>query len=359
MKSLALLFFIIGTFSIPNQKAERGDMNRATSQPTSKVGPSGLSRAGQNQKHPAAKTPTAQRENNSPTGRPSPDGEARYLREIKSALERTVHRILKDKKLCPQGKNSCILLSFWDFDGTILRGDCSEGLRIKEKKIYSGLVELAIEAGLSKKFGRGEFQKFWKKYKKLEETDRLEAYLLLAQIFSGNKKEKIINFARKYFNSIYKNYYFKSSIELLKFQRELGIKNFIISASPNFFVRGAASTVGIPAERIFGIQLGEGAGGKLCEDPVTPVTYGEGKAEKLREIVAAVQKKNPGKKVFVVSAFGNSYGTDGPFLCHVLQKTHLYQPVVVMINGGPPPERFSQCAGEMLRVKFTRTTGSK
>ena len=41
-----------------------------------------------------------------------------------------------------------MFLAFWDFDGTILKGDCSEGLRQDGKPIYKGMVQLGIEAVL-------------------------------------------------------------------------------------------------------------------------------------------------------------------------------------------------------------------
>ena len=37
----------------------------------------------------------------------------------------------------------------WDFDGTILKGDSSEGLMVGGKTVYPGLAQLAIENGLS------------------------------------------------------------------------------------------------------------------------------------------------------------------------------------------------------------------
>jgi hypothetical protein len=43
-----------------------------------------------------------------------------------------------------------LFASFWDFDGTILKGDCSEGLQEENKQVYKGLVQVAIENNFQK-----------------------------------------------------------------------------------------------------------------------------------------------------------------------------------------------------------------
>src|ERR1041385_767707 len=40
-------------------------------------------------------------------------------------------------------------VALWDFDGTILKGDCSEGLKQDGRGAYAGLAQVAIERGLS------------------------------------------------------------------------------------------------------------------------------------------------------------------------------------------------------------------
>jgi len=44
---------------------------------------------------------------------------------------------------------NAIFLAFWDFDGTTMKGDCSEGLQENGKLIFPGLAQVAIEHGLS------------------------------------------------------------------------------------------------------------------------------------------------------------------------------------------------------------------
>ena len=47
---------------------------------------------------------------------------------------------VENQVLCESSK--CLFVAFWDFDGTILKGDCSEGLEENGKQVYEGLIEL-------------------------------------------------------------------------------------------------------------------------------------------------------------------------------------------------------------------------
>ena len=46
----------------------------------------------------------------------------------------------------------CCFLAFWDFDGTVMKGDCSEGLRENGEEVFKGLVELGILKGYAREF---------------------------------------------------------------------------------------------------------------------------------------------------------------------------------------------------------------
>src|ERR1035438_8251834 len=67
------------------------------------------------------------------------------------------------------GDTNAVFLAFWDFDGTTMKGDCSEGLREDGHAVYSGLAELAIEHGFSEIYPpNGGFEKFWNDYTNLD-----------------------------------------------------------------------------------------------------------------------------------------------------------------------------------------------
>ena len=78
--------------------------------------------------------------------------------QIIERILRTREQILKTA--AATNASSIVFLAIWDFDGTILKGDCSEGLRNGEQTVYPGLAQVAIEHGLSEMYPRaGGFQK--------------------------------------------------------------------------------------------------------------------------------------------------------------------------------------------------------
>ncbi|MCB1137954.1 MAG: haloacid dehalogenase-like hydrolase [Leptospiraceae bacterium] len=245
--------------------------------------------------------------------------------------------------LASQCGDGCIFLTFWDFDGTILKGDCSEGLREDGNLVYRGLVELTIEAGFSSKFRRNEAALFEEEYRQRDESrGHRDAYTFLTTQYGGAHPDEITAFATKRFQEVYQNYYFRSSLEVWNGLSEAGIQNHIISASPHFFVLGAGPTLSAPPERINGVRLKMRNGALLpVLDP--PLTYAEGKTSKLKEIVDRIRKENPKKKVYVLAAFGNSYHTDGDFLKYVQELSlPAGKTSAIMINGGAAPEEYSE-----------------
>lgn len=239
-------------------------------------------------------------------------------------------------------------LAFWDFDGTILKGDCSEGLN--EANGFKGLMELGILNGFLKEFnGEEGVRAFWKKYREMENIDKREAYLFLPRLFSGNKLETIHKLAKNHFNNVMRNFYFPSSIKILETLKANGIESYILSASADFFIKGIEGTLPIQKENMYGIEV-KIQDGIITKDEIEPVTYAEGKAEKLKLIVNSLLENKKADQVFVLAGFGNSFHTDGPFLEYIAKQTLIAgMPTTVMINGGYAPEEY---AGIFKEVKF-------
>lgn len=252
-----------------------------------------------------------------------------------------------DKVVCAEQK--CLFIAFWDFDGTILKGDSSEGLKIDDREVFKGLVELGIRNGYSKEYkGEEGFNALWKKYRELEETDKVKAYFLLPQIFEGTSEETMLSLSKKHFNEVLKNYYFPSSVKIMGELQKAGIQSFVISASASFFVKASKDTLPLDGT-INGVEV-EIADGKVTKKEIYPLTYAEGKREKLQQIVAELLKEHKADRIYVLAGFGNSYHTDGPFLKYIAeQKLEAGKPLSVMINGGTPPEEYK---GIFHEVKF-------
>jgi phosphoserine phosphatase len=261
--------------------------------------------------------------------------------------DQVVSRILATRQaiLDQAGGNDAsdyVFLSFWDFDGTILKGDCSEGLSADGTTVYDGLAQRCIEAGLSSIYPALDgYQDFVRDYTHMDHViGRWMAYPFVGQMLRGAAVSEIQELAGRHFQNVLQKFYFRSSIEMLESLEAAGVECHILSASIDLFVDTAAPTLNLPLERFNGIEL-QVENGRVTEQLVYPVTWAEGKTRKLQAIVRRMKKNHPGKKFFVIAAFGNSYGTDGPFMKHVASlKLPAGKPISVMINGGAPPEEY-------------------
>jgi len=257
-------------------------------------------------------------------------------------------RNIYDAMRCRDRK--CLFLAIWDFDGTMLKGDCSEGLTIDGQEVYKGLAELAYQERLVHSRQFPSFQILFAHYQRLEKTDRIAAYTLLSGLLKGNSVEKVRRFSDKYFKTIYREYYFKDSIETLKKLRRSGIRSFLVSASADPYVEGAASSTGIPRERIYGIES-EISNGIITDRPARPIPYADGKTEIVRRIERHYAAQ--GYTVILLAGFGNSYRTDGDFLRYIAHKNYPGgRAISVMINGGEEPKEYR---GYFIRVERSRT----
>ena len=232
--------------------------------------------------------------------------------------------------------HSISFVTFWDFDGTIIKGDCTEGYSIENEVIYKGLGQIIIESGLSKTYKSNEFKLFWKKYETIiaEKGDR-EAYIYGTKLCQGMNRNDIITFAQNYFESTLNKYYFISSMEIIKRLKSLGIEIYIISASPDYFVKGASKSIGVDSNNLYGIEL-EHRNNIFGNSVLEPVNYGSGKIETIQRILSSIKSSQKKKEIYILAGFGNSKHTDGPFLQWIQeQPLPAGSPLSVMINDSP------------------------
>ncbi len=243
-----------------------------------------------------------------------------------------IARILDNAAKIRAAAPDAVPMAFWDFDGTIIKGDISEGLEEGGEKRFKGLVERTIEAGLCPVYPKEDG---WRRYSqgdypRMREIGRWLAWPYNAQIYAGVAEDELHAFCEKECDKVYREWYFASSLRMMRALEEAGVENYIVSASPELFVRAAAKTLGLPQWRFRGIRV-EIVGGRVTTRVVHPVPYAEGKVENVRDIVLAR------KGGVAVAAFGNSYSTDGAFLRYVATQPSLpggAKGTAVMINGG-------------------------
>ena len=227
-------------------------------------------------------------------------------------------------------------MAFWDFDGTIIRGDVSEGLEEDGRVLFKGLVQRTIEEGLSTVYPKdGGWERYRRDYSRLCEIGLWFGWPYNGQIYEGLEASRLDAFCRAEFDAVYRKWYFRFSVRVLKALEAAGVENYVVSASPECYVRNAAATLGLPRERFRGIRIAE-SGGRMTTQVVYPLSYGEGKVENVRDLVLLRPHG------VAVAGFGNSYHTDGPFLRYIATQPSLpggIRALSVMINGGAP------CAG--------------
>ena len=246
-----------------------------------------------------------------------------------------VAQILENVAKIKSANPDAVPMAFWDFDGTIIRGDISEGFETvngKPVKLYKGLIERTIEAGLNTVYpAKGGWEQYWDRdYPRLNEIGRWLAWPYNAQMYHGQSEAALGAFCEAECEKVYRKWYFASSMKIWRALAKAGVENYVISASPEVFVRGAAKSLGIPSSRCRGIGVAI-FGGRLTAKLVYPIPNGEGKVENLREFVLA--RPNG----VAVAAFGNSYSTDGAFLRYVATQPSLpggAKGTALMINGG-------------------------
>ncbi len=261
------------------------------------------------------------------------------------------------EQMDPKDKDGAVFLAFWDFDGTLLQGDCSEGYTINGEVVFPGLAQVCIENGLSTTYpANGGFETFWKDYRWLDEhVGHWLAYPYIPQMLQGAKLQEVRSISNHHFATTLAAHYFATSVAILKTLESNGFTNYILSASADVFVDAASDTLGLPMERFHGIEIATDEEGRLTHDIVLPMTWAKGKVTKLQQIVSSCQQQNPGRPVYVLCGFGNSYSTDGPFLECIAKGTLPTgkRPLSVMINGGTAPQHQ---AGLFMEVKQSEET---
>ena len=242
-----------------------------------------------------------------------------------------IQQVLANVKLIKAADPTAVPMAFWDFDGTIIKGDVSEGLVEKGEQRFKGLIQRTIEEGYSTVYGRGEWKRYREvDYPRLNEMGRWISWPFNAQIYAGTRVAELDAFCVREYDRVYRKWYFASSIAMLRALEKAGVENYVVSASPELFVANAAATLPLPRERLRGIRVHLSAG-YVTTQILYPLPMGEGKVELVRELVLARPHG------VAVAGFGNSYSTDGAFLRYIAAQPSLpggAKGTAVMVNGG-------------------------
>jgi phosphoserine phosphatase len=244
-------------------------------------------------------------------------------------------------------------VAFWDFDGTLFEGDCSEGFSSLSQDYIPGLVEKAIAAGWSGAYpAAGGYGPCWRDYQDIMSREgTVAAYPWLVRLFAGAPEAALTALAVEEFTTRLRSCFFPEALEIWHRLEAAGVHCQVISASADFFIKGAAPILRVPPERLHGLRLVTGPDGLLTTQPLEPLTIGQGKAALLRALIATAGPGTP----YPIAAFGNDFFTDGPMLEAVACTTlPAGSPVAALVNAKPP----SHAAGRFRELTFTRRHSS-
>jgi len=262
-------------------------------------------------------------------------------------------RILDNAAKVKAANPISVPMAFWDFDGTIIKGDVTSGWDDDGNVLYKGMAVRTIEAGLNSVYpaeGGGD-QYFKIDYPRFRlGIGKWLAWPFRAQMYYGQSEDKLESFCRGECERDFSRWYFSSSVKMLKALERGGVENYIISASPEIFVRGAATSLGLPRERFRGVRT-KVVCGRITTQTEYPLPDFEGKVEILQGIVRA--RPNG----VAVAAFGNSYSADAGFMRYVATQPALpggAAGTAVMINGAKPMEGYAEL---FIKVSQSETVG--
>ena len=222
-------------------------------------------------------------------------------------------------------------MAFWDFDGTIIKGD--SGLDYEEggKVCYRGLIPETIRAGVCPAYKGEDGVRRWKaEWSRMKEHGSWLSQGFDVQMYHGVEARVLDEFCERNLreNRMF-DWFFTSSLAIWKALGELGVENYVVSANVEALVHNVAPLLGVSRERIRGSRVVI-EGGRLTTRVVQPIPFGEGKLDAVREIVLA----RPHGVALV--GFGNSYRTDAAFLRYIVTQRLPggARPLAIMINGG-------------------------
>ncbi len=220
-----------------------------------------------------------------------------------SQVEELKKLLVKQKEQMFSTGNSQKLIAAWDLDGTIIKGDITEGYHKSSKDDYQGLMESLVLEGTFPEFsGKDGLELFWQQYKK---QDSSKALLFVAEFFDHMDEQTtkyVCQFCQDLIENELHRYYYPQAIDLLYYLEDLGVENYIISASPHMIVQQVHSSLPIKKENLWGIDAA-----RLQTDPGYFLNYGEGKKSNLLSILKR-------EKAHLFFSAGNDWVSDGPMI---------------------------------------------
>jgi HAD superfamily phosphoserine phosphatase-like hydrolase len=196
-----------------------------------------------------------------------------YSNDLWSALKTTVEQVLE---------NETRPIAAFDADGTLWDTDLGEAFF--DFLITHQKVPLPQDP--------------WNHYESLKAQHAPTAYLWLAQICQGQNLSTIQQWVRESVQALHPVPIFEPQKRLIEFLQKKEIDVYVVTASVKWAVEPGAALLGIPPDRVIGIETLV-RDGLITDQQLGPISYRHGKVEAL---LARTQGKSP------FFASGNSEG---------------------------------------------------
>lgn len=230
----------------------------------------------------------------------------------------------------PPGTRAVVV---FDFDGTLLKGDITEGGPPSAGRgPFPGMVELGIAAGLSVSHPPGSFASWETHYRRIErELGGAAAYGLPLTVFAGAREEALAELARRHFEAELRHRLFTTTARVLRELAAEGFECHVVSASAEAYVAAAAEGLALPRDRLHGVRARLDQEGRI-QPHIVQFPYREGKSAVIRRILG-------GPPARLVGVLGNSWDTDGAMLELAARQRLAGEGGAGswIFNAGPPP----------------------
>ena len=183
---------------------------------------------------------------------------------------------------CKKNENSVNKIFCSDLDGTLIKGDCTEG-----SVYYKGIPEYLYSLGLvnSKKYPT--YSDYSKEYFRRVDLEDTGAYVMPYEIYDSKTQDEAI---AQYWKDTISNFFVDYTKNYLEKKAKKGYKIWIVSASPSVYITPIVNYMNI--DKIVAIE------------PSKIISYGPGK---MKRVQALTNKQLTG----VAGYIGDSWNNDG------------------------------------------------